>query len=471
MKDYIEHHKMNEFELKKNFDFLDKSEFSFDQEIIKSHCIDWRGKYEGTSKLIIFPKSAENISKIIKICEKKKIPLVPQGGNTSLVGGSVPRKNKNEIILNLKKLNKIRKINLIDNSITFDSGCILGDIKNKLNNLDMEFPLSMGSRGSCQIGGNISTNAGGINFIKYGSLRENIIGLEIVGTGGKIVSNLDSIKKNNTGIDLKQIFIGSEGTLGIITGATCKIFKKVSEKCVLWMGVNKFKNILNLYTNFVRSFCDQITSFEMMNNKSVSIVDNINLNIELNKKYFCLIELSNFQEIENFNEYIISKLSKMDSNLENLIIAKNDTENSLLWNIRESIPIAEKKHGVIVKHDISIPLENMDNFIENTEKKLFSFKSLEIINFGHIGDNNLHFNVCLNSNLSVKEKTKIAKKINQIIFSNVEKFGGSISAEHGIGQLRKKELKRFKTGYEYKQMKSIKKIFDPHNIFNPGKVF
>ena len=209
----------------------------------------------------------------------------------------------------------------------------------------------------------------------------------------------------------------------------------------------------------------------MMNNKSVSIVDNINLNIELNKKYFCLIELSNFQEIENFNEYIISKLSKMDSNLENLIIAKNDTENSLLWNIRESIPIAEKKHGVIVKHDISIPLENMDNFIENTEKKLFSFKSLEIINFGHIGDNNLHFNVCLNSNLSVKEKTKIAKKINQIIFSNVEKFGGSISAEHGIGQLRKKELKRFKTGYEYKQMKSIKKIFDPHNIFNPGKVF
>ena len=183
---------------------------------------------------------------------KKKIPLVPQGGNTSLVGGSVPRKkNKNEIILNLKKLNKIRKINLIDNSITFDSGCILGDIKSKLNNLDMEFPLSMGSRGSCQIGGNISTNAGGINFIKYGSLRENIIGLEIVGTGGKIVSNLDSIKKNNTGIDLKQIFIGSEGTLGIITGATCKIFKKVSEKCVLWMGVNKFKK----YFKFIYKVC------------------------------------------------------------------------------------------------------------------------------------------------------------------------------------------------------------------------
>ena len=161
----------------------------------------------------------------------------------------------------------------------------------------------------------------------------------------------------------------------------------------------------------------------------------------------------------------------MDSNLENLIIAKNDTENSLLWNIRESIPIAEKKHGVIVKHDISIPLENMDNFIENTEKKLFSFKSLEIINFGHIGDNNLHFNVCLNSNLSVKEKTKIAKKINQIIFSNVEKFGGSISAEHGIGQLRKKELKRFKTGYEYKQMKSIKKFLIPTTSSTQGKYF
>ena len=186
---------MNKIQLKKIFNFLDSSEYSFEKEVINQHCIDWRGDFIGNSNMIIFPKSVDRISKIIIACEKNYIPIVPQGGNTGLVGGSVPRKNKGEIIINLKNLNKIRNINLTDNSVIIESGCILENLKKKLSELDMEFPLNMGSKGSCQIGGNIATNAGGVNFIKYGSIRQNILGLELVTTNGEIISNLNSIKK------------------------------------------------------------------------------------------------------------------------------------------------------------------------------------------------------------------------------------------------------------------------------------
>ena len=462
---------MDKKQLKSIFHFLDNTEYSLDQDLIDSHCTDWRGDFIGTSNIVLFPKSVNSISKIIKVCEKNNIPIIPQGGNTGLVGGSVPRKGKGEIVLNLKNLNSIRKINHTDNSIVIESGCILEDLKKKLWEHNMEFPLNMGSKGSCQIGGNIATNAGGVNYIKYGSIRQNILGLEVITTNGEIISNLASIKKNNTGLDLKQIFIGSEGTLGIITAATFRIYKKPQERCILWLGSNFVSKILKTYSSFTKVFCDQISSFELMNKKSLIILEKIGIKFSVEKEFYCLIELSNFQDIQNFQDYIMNKIAKLSLDLDDVILTKNEQENLKFWNIRESIPLAEKKEKFVIKHDVSIPLENMDNFIENTEKKLFSFKSLEIINFGHIGDNNLHFNVCLNSNLSVKEKTIIAEKVNQIIFSNVEKYGGSISAEHGIGQLRKKELKKFKTVFEYQQMKSIKKIFDPHNIFNPGKVF
>ena len=225
------------------------NEFSTDENLIKNHCVDWRGDFEGTSDMILFPSSVKKISRIVKICNKNKIPIVPQGGNTSLVGGSVPRKNKGEIILNLSKLNKIRKINLFDNTVTLESGCVLENIKKELEHSDMVFPLSMGSKGSCQIGGNIATNAGGVNVVKYGSLRSNVLGLEIVSYNGEVISELNEIKKNNTGLDLKQLFIGSEGILGIITAATIRIFNKAKERNVLWIALKDFKQTLNLFSS------------------------------------------------------------------------------------------------------------------------------------------------------------------------------------------------------------------------------
>ena len=462
---------MNKEELKNMFQFLESSEYSLDQDIINNHCIDWRGDFIGTSDIILFPKSTSAISKIIKACEKNHIPIIPQGGNTGLVGGSVPRKDKGEIILNLKNMNNIRKINLTDNSVIIESGCILEDLKKKLQEHEMEFPLNMGSKGSCQVGGNIATNAGGVNYIKYGSIRQNILGLEVITTSGEIISNLSSIKKNNTGLDLKQIFIGSEGTLGIITAATFRIYKKPQERCILWLGSDSVSEILKTYSYFTKIFCDQISSFELMNKKSLEILKKIGIEFRITKEYYCLIELSNFQDIKNFQDYIMDKIANINLNLEDVILTKNEQENIKFWNIRESIPLAEKKENFVIKHDVSIPLERMEQFINETDQKLKKNFSAEIINFGHIGDNNLHYNVSVSKNMKPNEEKRVLKKVNDIVYSHTTKFGGSISAEHGIGQLRKDDLKKYKSRFELEKMKSIKKIFDPFDIFNPGKIF
>ena len=461
---------MNKIQLKKIFNFLDSSEYSFEKEVINQHCIDWRGDFIGNSNMIIFPKSVDRISKIIIACEKNYIPIVPQGGNTGLVGGSVPRKNKGEIIINLKNLNKIRNINLTDNSVIIESGCILENLKKKLSESDMEFPLNMGSKGSCQIGGNIATNAGGVNFIKYGSIRQNILGLELVTTNGEIISNLNSIKKNNTGLDLKQIFVGSEGTLGIITAATFKIYKKPNNRSIIWLGTNKISKVLKIYSLFTKVFCDQISSFELMNKKSLTILQKIGLNFKTTKEYYCLVELSNFPELPNFQDYIMNKLENLSLDLDDVVLTKNEQENLSFWNIRESIPLAEKKEKYVIKHDISIPLENMENFIKETDNKLKKTFPVQIINFGHIGDNNLHYNVSVTKETGLSND-EILRKVNNIVYSNTTRFGGSISAEHGIGQLRKADLKKYKSKFELEQMKLIKKIFDPLGIFNPGKIF
>jgi len=457
--------------IKKIIKVLNKNEYSTEKEVIKPYCVDWRGDYKGTSSLIVHPSTVEKISKIVKICNFTRTPIIPQGGNTGLVGGSVPRRNKGEIILNLGKLDKIRKINLTDKTITLESGCILENVKKELSKFNMVFPLSLGSKGSCQIGGNIATNAGGVNVIKYGSLRSNILGLEVVSSDGKVFSELNDIKKNNTGLDLKQLFIGSEGILGIITAATIRIFDKPQERIVLWVGIKNFKETLKLYERITAMFQDQITSFELMNKKSISIIKQNEFNFKIaNNKIFCLIEISNFQKIDDFGDFVINKLSVLDTEKMEIIVSKSEYENQVIWNLRESIPVEERKIGSVIKHDVSIPLENMENFIKTTELEIKQFDRMsEIINFGHLGDNNLHYNVVINNPQKIKSSST-PKIINNIIFNNVMKNKGSISAEHGIGQLRKKELFEFKGKASIKAMKSIKKIFDPRNIFNPGKV-
>ncbi len=458
--------------LKKILDILKPSEYSLDKELIKKYSIDWRGVYQGSSDLIIFPKSVKNICKIMSLCQKHNIPLVPQGGNTGLVGGGVPRKNKNEIILNLSKLNRIRDIDLVGKSITIESGCILENIRTRLQKLNLEFPLSMGSRGNCQIGGNIATNAGGVNVIKYGTIRKNILGIEAVLPDGTIYNSLKNIKKNNTGLDLKQILIGSEGILGVITAATVQVFPKPQEKIVIWASFKCFNDVLEFYMQMTDNFYDLITSFEFMNKESIEILEKNEMNLDgLNKnECYCLVEISNFLKINDFQNFITSNIDFTNLTTKDIIVSKSESENAKLWSYRESIPLAEKKENFIIAHDVSIPLNMMNKFVKKTTKEIKKFeKHTRIINFGHLGDNNLHFNVLVTSYNSNTKKSFI-RSINRIVFNNVNHFRGAISAEHGIGQLRRNELKLFKNRDELEKMKILKKAFDPMNILNPGKV-
>ncbi len=452
---------------------LHPSEYSTDSEVLKKHCADWRGEYYGKSKLIIFPRSVKKISEILSFCQKKTISVVPQGGNTGLVGGGVPRSNGNEIIINLSNLNKIRNIDHIGNSITVEGGCILDIIKNKLEKYDLEFPLSMGSRGNCQIGGNIATNAGGLNVIKYGTIRQNILGIEAVLPDGKIYDSLKNVKKNNTGLDLKHLLIGSEGTLGIITAATIQLFPLPKEKVVLWASFKDFSKVLSFYKYINDRFKDLITSFEFMNKESIEVLEKHEckvFNLKKNQCY-CLVEFSNFNKISDFNDFIFSKIDFKNLDTDDLIVSKSESENKKLWSYRESIPLAERKEDFIIPHDISIPLTNISEFVKKTTTSIKEFLiGSKIINFGHLGDNNLHFNVLIKKQKNLSRES-ICKSINKIVFDNVKIFGGAISAEHGIGQLRKLELKRNKEVFELNKMRDIKKIFDPHNILNPGKIF
>ncbi|MAI84514.1 MAG: hypothetical protein CMM91_06205 [Rickettsiales bacterium] len=453
---------------------LEDNEYSIDKQIVSKYCIDWRKDYEGTSEIILFPKSVEKISKIVSICSKKKIPIVPQGGNTGLVGGSVPRKNKGEIILNLKNLNKIRNLSSLDYSLIVESGCILQSIHDHLKKKSLLFPVSMGSRGSCQIGGNIATNAGGVNVIKFGSLRSNIIGLEAVMNNGQIFSQLNNIKKNNTGYDLKQLLIGSEGTLGIITAANFKIYPSSLNNKVIFASFKCFNSLMDFYFNITKTFSSSISSFEYINQESMNIV--LKHYPKLGKIFneqncYCLIEVSNYNAIPNFDNYVICNVHKFSSIAEDIIISKSESENIKIWQYRELIPLAETKEGFCIKHDISIPLESMEKFIDKT---MFEIKKIEqnvrLVNFGHLGDNNLHFNIMYITKENSKKLIKNSRKINNIIYEKVKQYQGSFSAEHGIGQLKKKQLKIYKSKLEYSKMKAIKKIFDPNNIFNPGKV-
>ena len=452
---------------------LKNTEYTFDKKIIDNHCVDWRGKYKGSTDIIFFPKSVSSVIKIVKFCFKKNIPIVPQGGNTSLVGGSVPRLNKGEIIINLCKLNKIREIDTISNTVTVESGCILENINDKLDIHNLQMPISLGSKGSCQIGGNIATNAGGLNVIKFGSIRSNILGIEAILPNGEFYNDLKTVKKNNTGLDLKQLFIGSEGTLGIITAATLQIYKKTNDRVVIIVCMEKFKQVLSTFQMFMSSFGDFITAFELMNKFSVDLTEKLNgpLKLPFKGNYYCLVELTNFVEIEDFNSFVFSKFEKLTINDIDLIIAKSENENKNFWQIREEIPLAEKYLKNVIQHDVSLPLNNIESFINKSSESLKKYNTdISIINFGHLGDNNLHFNVCIDNDLSKKEYEDFKNKVNKIIFSYVKKLKGSISAEHGIGQLRKEELIQYKSPEEIKRMKKIKTIFDPKNIMNPGKV-
>ena len=445
-----------------------------DKNDMQKYLKEWRGVYTGVAGAIVKPKSTKEVSSILKFAYRKNISCIPQGGNTGLVGGQIPF-NRDHIVISLERLNKIREINPIDQSITVEAGLILSDLQKKCDENNLIFPLSLASEGSCSLGGNIASNAGGVAVLYYGNTRELVMGLEIVLSDGSIINNLKTLVKDNTGYSIKDLFVGSEGTLGVITAATLKVFPKPKNIYTALLSVNSPKQSIEILNYIRNNLSIPLTAFELMNNFSVELVnkhmDKASIPIE-KFKWLILVEFSSIEVSKNEKDKIENLLNEiLHRNLaKDIFISQSSKQAKDMWYIRESISEAQKKEGGSIKNDISIPIKDISKFIKNAEiisKELIP-GSRSVI-FGHIGDGNIHFNISQpvksDKDKFLKKDKKLRKKINDLTIE----LNGSISAEHGIGLTKKADLKKYMKK-DVELFKLIKKSFDPKNIMNPGKI-
>ena len=463
----------------------------FKEEEHLKYINDWRGQYTGKAAAILRPTNTLEVSAIVKFAYENNISIVPQGGNTSLCGAATPDQSGNSIIVSLEKMNKVRQFNKKAQTITVESGMILSQIHELVEKEDLFFPLSLGAKGSCMIGGNLSTNAGGVNVLKYGNTRELCLGLEVVLPDGKIMNLLSELKKDNTGYDLKNIFIGAEGTLGIITAATLKLFQLPKTITTVFVEADKISNAVELLNIFNSHFPDRIESFELMPKVFWEVannnIENIKLPFDDLPQMGVLIDISSFSktEITPNSDGILPIILTIENVLEeclelnlisNATICTNKSQSQSLWSIREAAAESEKKELEnsnllkCLKHDISLPVESIESFHKEAQIMITNFlPRLKTIYFGHLGDGNLHYNVFGNGSFPDGFEGK-GSDLTTELYKIVHKYDGSFSAEHGIGQLKRHNLKSHKNEAAYSLMTIIKKQLDPKGIMNPGKV-
>ena len=447
---------------------------------------DWRGVFKGKTNFVIFPETTKEVSSVVELAAKNGIPIVPQGGNTGLCGGATPDQTGNSILMNLTKLNTIRSIDLTGNTITVEAGCILETIHNEVDKKNKVFPINLAAKGSCTIGGNLATNAGGNNVLKYGATRDLVLGIEAVLPDGKIINTLTALHKDNTGYALHKLLIGSEGTLAIITAATIRIFQKPKLKLSSFMKVkNIFKSIeLLQYLKSVTG--NDIEAFEIMTKPILEVVHRqfpkYNKPFDIIPEMAALVEFATTSDLDLktngkgetvFKNKVLEIMENtIEKNLiEDAVISQSDQQNKELWEIRENANIAQMQEGFQLKLDISIPLSRMAEFWNNTSRDLKkSHDRVKICVFGHLGDGNLHYNL-MDISKDHPYVYQNQSKLKDFVYAKVKEFDGSFSAEHGIGQLKIQELKKYKDKTSLELMKKIKSSLDPNNILNPGKLF
>ncbi len=446
-----------------------------DQENHEHYITEWRGLWRGSCSLAIKPKSTKEVSSVIKICNESRIPIVPQGGNTGLVGGAVP---SGGVLLSTERLNKIKSLDPVNMTLTCEAGCILNNIQKACDDADRLFPLSLGAEGSCQIGGNLSTNAGGVQVLRYGNARDLVLGLEVVLPDGRIWDGLRGLRKDNTGYDLKHLFMGAEGTLGVITGAILKLFPRPQQTETAIVAMNTAENATQLFSRMTVVAGGSLTGFELMSGLSFSLpiknLQNIINPFESNYDWLALVELTSSETGAHLRNIIEDTLSKaIDDNLIlNAVLAENEKQRGSFWKIRETIPEAQVVEGASIKNDITIPVSRVPEFLEKADKAVSKIvNGVRPVSFGHIGDGNIHYNLSQphggDAKAFLNEWHNITNAVNEIVYE----LGGSFSAEHGIGKLKRRELVRYRPSTEISIMRDIKKTLDPNNIMNPGKIF
>ena len=448
-----------------------------DAAIIEPWLTDWRGVYKGSAQAVVRPVSTEQVSQCMRLCSQYKVPVVTRGGNTGLCGAATPDARPDNVILSLDRMNNIRVIDTIANTLVADAGCILGNLRRAAHEQDRLLPLSLAAEDSSQIGGNVATNAGGVNVVRYGMARELVLGIEAVMPDGEIFNGLQTLRKDNTGYDLKQLLIGSEGTLGVITAVALRLHAPTHVRSVVLAAVESEQQALELFRLVFGACGPRLQAFEFFTDACLDLVlthvEGVQLPFGDRHPAYVLIELAdtaNEQALGQLLEEVIGQALEQELCVDAAVSASL-AQLQALWRLREEISEAQRADGPHLKHDISLPIERIPEFVETAQVQLRKVSpDCRLFIFGHFGDGNLHYNV---SRPEGAEKTWAADwetRIADVIFDEVMAYGGSISAEHGIGQLKRHAFLHHKDPLQLKLMRQIKQVFDPDGIMNPGKV-
>jgi FAD/FMN-containing dehydrogenase len=444
---------------------------------LSAYELDWRRRYRGKALAVVRPANPTEVAAVVKLCARHGAGLVPQGGNTGLVGGSVPDGSGTQVLLSLQRMNKVRDIDEANLTMTVDAGCILQAAQQAAAARGLLFPLSLAAEGSCTIGGNLATNAGGTQVLRYGNARDLCLGLEVVNAEGELWEGLVGLRKDNTGYDLRDLFIGSEGTLGIITAATLKLYPQPAARTTALASLESLQNAVALLQMAQARLGAGLTGFEVMNRFSLSLV----------RKHFpqlrqplpaaewtVLLEQSDTESEAHARTLFEGLLeSAMDAGLiTDAAVAESIEQSRAMWHLRESIPLAQPEEGPNIKHDISLPVSSIPEFVAKTDAALqAAHPGTRSVNFGHLGDGNLHYNLQAPLGVDGAEFLRLHEpSVNTIVYDAVTSYGGSISAEHGVGALKREELAHRKSPVALQMMRAIKRALDPQGLMNPGRV-
>lgn len=439
---------------------------------------DWRKRAQGRALAVVRPANVQEVSEVVKACAKANVSIVPQGGNTGLAVGSIPDDSGQQVVLSLQRMNKIRSLDTANLTVIAEAGCILQQVQTHVVQAGYLFPLSLAAEGSCTLGGNLGTNAGGTQVLRFGNTRELCLGLEVVTAQGDIWHGLSGLRKDNTGYDLRNLLIGSEGTLGIITAACMKLYPQPAAQLTAWAAVPSMEAAVSLLGLAHERLGAGLTGFEVMGQFALGLVDKHHpqLRVPLFKETpWCVLLENSDHESEaharaGFEGLMETALDK--DWVTDVVVAESLAQAQGLWQIRESIPLAQATEGLNIKHDISIPVSRIPQFVAETDALLQSkIPGIRLVNFGHLGDGNLHYNVQAPVGTDGPAFLKNHEdEVNTWVFDQVKAFNGSISAEHGIGSLKADKLTHYKDPTALAMMKAIKQALDPQNIMNPGRV-
>lgn len=457
---------------------LPKELVVLDPDIISTFTTDFRKKYVGSSPAIVRPRSTAEVAKIVELCSSHQVPLVPVGGNTGYCGGATPDASGNQLLISLQRMNKIRELDASNMSITVEAGCILSDIQDAAGQEDLLFPLSLGSQQSCHIGGNISTNAGGVSAVRYGVTRDLVLGLEVVLPNGEILSNLSPLRKDNRGYALHHMFVGAEGSLGVVTAASLRLFQPPSHRVTAFVAINDINHLMPLLTKAQKYTGEGVTSFEYISDASLQLLLSkdpaLMFPLSETAQHYVLIEAATSSPILNLDQAVEAFFEDCmtDGIVTDGTIAASEQQRNGLWHLREHIPEGEVLNGGSIKHDVSVRTSDLARFVELGSALVEQYgQGARLSVYGHVGDGNVHFNILApegsNSEL-IREQ--IASEVSPRIYDLVAKLDGSFSAEYGLGQDKITLHETYGDPVKRQIMSSVKELFDPQGSLNPGKV-